>query len=160
MIEGLATFEIMKMGIFIVFIVCLLGSAIYGVTQNMRKDYHKTTGIITTDDVNGSQSIIYTVDDKEYIQTVLFKTTITNNVTTKTPTHVAGPCTIYYSSKNPNDYSINVSPVLMTKGISIVLCVISILAILYFIFLRKNRNLAGVMGGVNIGTSLLNRIVK
>ena len=75
MLDALATFEIIKVGLTTLLFVCIFCSAIYGVISSMRKNYQKTSGNITTDDVNKKQIITYTVEGKEYTQSVLFKST-------------------------------------------------------------------------------------
>lgn len=157
MLKGLATLQIMKTGIGVLFLLCFLSSAIYGVVSSMRKNYQKVSGNITTDTTANNQTVTYIVADKEYNQNVPFTTKIINNVTTTTPTHVAGPCTIYYAQANPNDYSVNINPVFMTQVISGVLCLLSMVSIGGLVFLRSNREVAGVLGGVDIFNNLFNR---
>lgn len=125
----------------------ILCSVIGCLGNSMTKNYQKTQGNITTDVVNKNQTITYIVD-KEYVHIVPF-------LTRTNPRYENGSCTVYYAPNNPNDYSINVNPSFMLGIISIVLCVL-VSAIMWFLFLRSNKDVAGVLGGINAASTVSN----
>jgi ATP-dependent Zn protease len=157
--QGLADYEIIKSGISVVVILYLLCSAVSFLIYSMSKNYQKTEGIINTNTSNQTQTIIYTVD-KEYIQIVPFQITNINNVTTSNPVYQTGNCIVYYAKNNPNDYNINTNPVLVLKIASGFLCFLVIIGILWFLFLRSNKGVAGVLGGINAANIVSNSFLN
>ena len=149
--DGLATYQIIKTGFFLFLIVLFLCIAIGLVFYNLSKNYLSTTicDIKSIPNSNYQQTVSYLVNGKAYKQTIPGTTTTTNNVTTTTYAYPEGKCTMYYASANPNDYSLNFSPTTASGIFAGVLFVIALLMTLYFIFLRSNKEFAGVMGGID-----------
>ena len=145
--NGLATYEIIKMGFCLFIIICLLSSAIYWLINSFSKNYQKVQGNIVT--VNNNQVLTYTVD-KQYTQTIPFTTTTTNNVTTSKPTFPDGACTVYYAQKNPTDYSVNSNPLFISEILTAVFCFIGIFMIFFLYYLSTHREVAGILAGVDI----------
>ena len=152
--NGLATYEIMKTGFQLLIIFCLLSSAIYCLINSFFKNYQQIQGNIVT--TTNNQVLTYTVD-KQYTQMIPFTTTTTNNITTSKPTFPDGTCTVYYAKTNPTDYSVNSNPLFISEIFTAVLCFIAIIMSLFLLFLSKNKDAAGVLGGVNIASSLISR---
>jgi hypothetical protein len=151
LMDGLATYQIIKTGFFLFLIVLFLCIAIGLVFYNLSKNYLSTTicDIKSIPNSNYQQTVSYLVNGKAYKQTIPGTTTTTNNVTTTTYAYPEGKCTMYYASANPNDYSLNFSPTTASGIFAGVLFVIALLMTLYFIFLRSNKEFAGVMGGID-----------
>lgn len=149
--DGLASYQIIKTGFFLFLIVLFLCIAIGLVFYNLSKNYLSTTicNIKSIPNSNFQQTVTYSVNGKVYTQTVQGKTTTTNNVTKTDYAYPEGNCTLYYASANPNDYALNFSPTTASGIFAGVLFVIAILMTIYFIFLRSNRQFAGVMGGID-----------
>ena len=149
--DGLATYQIIKTGFFLFLIVLFLCIAIGLVFYNLSKNYLSTTicEIKSIPNSNFQQTVTYSVNGKAYKQTIPGTTTTTNNVTTTNYAYPEGKCTMYYASANPNDYSLNFSPTTASGIFAGVLFVIALLMTLYFIFLRSNKEFAGVMGGID-----------
>jgi len=156
--KGLATYELIKLGFLIYFVGCFLCCAIYGFVSNMKKNYQKTQGNIVTNTDN-TQTLKYTVNNKEYTRIIPFKPEyIDSKTNVRTPpmaAYTTGSCSVYYQEKDPENYSININPTFMTGVISSILCFVGCFACLSFAFLNKNREVAGVMGGVDIASSLI-----
>lgn len=149
--DGLATYQIIKTGFFLFLIVLFLCIAIGLVFYNLSKNYLSTTicDIKSIPNSNFQQTVSYSVNGKAYKQTIQGTTTTTNNVTTTNYAYPEGKCTMYYASANPNDYALNFNPTTASGIFAGVLFIIAILMTLYFIFLRSNKEFAGVMGGID-----------
>jgi len=125
----------------------------------MSKNYQKTEGIINTNTSNQTQTLTYTVD-KEYIKIIPFQITNINNVTTSNPVYQTGNCIVYYAKNNPNDYNINTNPVFILEIASGFLCLLVIIGILWFLFLRSNRGVAGVLGGIDAAQTVSDSFLR
>lgn len=157
--QGLADYKIIKSGISVVVIFYLLCSAISFLIYSMSKNYQKTEGIINTITSNQTQTLTYTVD-KEYIKIIPFQITNINNVTTSNPVYQTGNCIVYYAKNNPNDYNINTNPVFILEIASGFLCLLVIIGILWFLFLRSNRGVAGVLGGIDAAQTVSDSFLR
>lgn len=150
-INGLASYEIFKSSLTVVILAMLLMCASYFVYSSYDKNYVTTKCNITTNN-NQTQTLTYSVNDKNYTQTIPFVVNKNNN---KTPSFSNGICTVYYAEKNPNDYSVNYNPLYITGGISSLLCILLIGSIAWVFFLNSNRDIAGVMGGLNVTKNMI-----
>ncbi len=155
--DGLATYEIIKTGFGLFMIVLLLCFAIYFIIYNLKQKYLSTTicEIKSIPDSNFQQSLTYTVDGQKYNYTISGVTTTVNNVTKTNYAHREGKCKIYYPKSRPSEYNINVNPTNVSLIFAGVLFVIAIFMTLYFLFLRSNREFAGVMGGLSAANTLI-----
>jgi len=155
MMDGLASYEIYKTGFCIIIIICCFCSTVGLTIYNMNKNYVSTTICTIKNLANFEQSVSYTVNNVVYTKNIPAKVTTVNGVSNTNYAYPEGQCTLYYASANPNDFSVNANPTVITQILSIVLCVIGILAILWLLFLQSHRDLAGVMGGIDAGQSIL-----
>jgi ATP-dependent Zn protease len=150
--DGLATYEIIKTG-FTIFIMCLFLCCAVGLTiNNLSKNYISTKNCNITSNVDKSQILTYTVD-KQYTQQINPTITTNNNVSTKNYAYQNGPCTLYYPSANPSVYSVNSNPTTVSEIIAGILCCLTILTFLWFLFLRSHRGVAGVVGGIDVANT-------
>lgn len=155
--EGLATFEIWKTGFGILIIGLLLCGAIWMALNSRKKHYILTTdcNITNNNDMNKSQTVTYTVDGKKYVKNVPGTTVTQNHVSSSQYTWPEGSCKLYYALADPNDYSINSNPATVFTIVSVVLLVICIGTIIWFLFLRSHKEVAGVVGGIDAAQSVL-----
>ena len=156
--EGLATYEILKTGFFVFVIIIILCIGISLTFYNMNLNYISTEGTITLNTDQLTETLIYFVNDKQYTQKILPITNNNNKIITTQPAYPIGSCIVYYSKTNPNVYNINSNPTIISGIISSVLCVIATIALLWLLFLRNNRDVATVMGGINIVNSLTDKL--
>ena len=155
--SGLATYQIIKTGFGIFFIILLLCGAIYMVYYTHKKNYQVASRCnITsnTDDNQVTQSLTYIIQGETYNKIVPAQITTQNNISTKRYAHSDGSCKLYYAGANPNDYSVNANPSTVSKIIAGVLFFFAILSIGWFIFLRANRDVAGVVGGIDAASTV------
>jgi hypothetical protein len=117
----------------------------------MSLNYVTTTGQITLNSDNTTQTLTYSVNNQDYRQTLPSVLDKNNN---RTFTQKVGSCTVYYSSSKPNNYSINVNPTFTSEVIAGILFVIAILASLWFYFLYTHPEYAAVLGGINAVKSI------
>ena len=161
--NGLGTYATSQAGIGLFVIILIFLSSIGFLYYSLSKNYQKVKGFIKTDNESKIQILKY-VADQEYTKIIYFSTTTTKNknenVTTSSPQYPNGECTIYYAKNNPTDIGININPVLMSQICSCVLCILSISSGVWFYFLRKNKNLAGVVGGLSVANVLTSSITK
>jgi uncharacterized membrane protein len=157
LMDGLATYEIWKTGFGIFILVLFLGGAIWMENNSRKKHYISTTdcNIVNNNDSSKTQTVTYTVDGKKYVKIVPSTPVIQNNVTSYQYTWPEGSCKLYYASANPNDYSISSNPATIFTIISVVLLVFCIGTVLWFVFLRSNREVAGVVGGIDAAHTVL-----
>jgi hypothetical protein len=155
--DGLATYEIIKSGFGLAFMVLLLIIGIVFAIYNMKKKYLSTTvcNIKSIPNSNYDQKLTYTVNDKNYEYIIPGVTTTIKNVTTRKYAHREGNCTLYYPKKNPEEYIINYNPTTGSTIFVVVLLIFTIISALWFLFLRSNREFAGVMGGVSVADSII-----
>jgi len=153
MMEGLASYEIFKTGFFMLIMICCFCCAIYLTIYNINLHYVSTPGNITLNADKLTETLVYTVNSKQYTQTITptTSTSTVNNISTTTtrPTYSVGSCTVYYPSNTPESYSVNVNPTSMAEIFTGVTCCLSICMLLWFLFLRSNRDVAGVVGGID-----------
>ena len=149
--DGLATYEIIKTGFTLFIIVLLLVGAIALTIYNWNKNYISTTNcnIVSSNDGSYSQTVTYSVNNKQYVKTVPAMVTIVDNVQKYNFAFNPGSCTLYYASADPNTFSINLNPTFISQIASGVLFVVAIIGFFWFTFLRSNKNVAGVMGGID-----------
>lgn len=154
--DGLATFQLIKTGfmVFIFFIITCL--VLYFFISDYNQNYESTTGtIIQNRDL--SETLTYTVAGKTYTQQIPpIITQATQNAPARTSyAYPAGNNVVYYSRKNPNIFNIGTNPTTMT-GIGLTVAVILLVgSILWFLFMRANRNVAGVVGGIDVAHGLI-----
>jgi len=155
--DGLATYELIKTGFAIFILVILLFISINLIFYNINQNYQSSTICKVASITDGSfmQTLTYTVNNKVYNKIVQPALIVNNNVTTKNYQYPEGLCTIYYPQNNPDSYSLNVNPTTISQIIAGILLVIVIFASLWFMFLRSNRNVAGVVGGIDASRSIL-----
>ena len=155
--DGLATYQIIKSGFGLAFIVLLLFIAIVFTINNMKKKYLSTTvcNIKSIPNSNYDQKLTYTVNGQNYEYIIPGVTTTTNNVTTRNYANREGNCTLYYPKKNPEEYSLNYNPTTVSTIFAVVLFIIAIMSGIWFLFLRSNREFAGVMGGISAADTII-----
>ena len=155
--DGLATYELIKTGFAIFILVILLFISINLIFYNINQNYQSSTICKVASITDGSfmQTLTYTVNNKVYNKIVQPALIVNNNVTTKNYQYPEGLCTIYYPQNNPDSYSLNINPTTVSQIIAGILLVIVIFASLWFMFLRSNRNVAGVVGGIDASRSIL-----
>ena len=155
--DGLATYELIKTGFAIFILVILLFISINLIFYNINQNYQSSTICKVASVTDGSfmQTLTYTVNNKVYNKIVQPALIVNNNVTTKNYQYPEGLCTIYYPQNNPDSYSLNINPTTVSQIIAGILLVIVIFASLWFMFLRSNRNVAGVVGGIDASRSIL-----
>jgi hypothetical protein len=155
--KGLASYELFKMGFMLYMFFCFLGCSIYFLIKSISKNYQKIGGNITNNSDN-TQTLTYTVNNKNYVKIIPFTmgTTDKNGVyTPPRPAYSPGNCTVYYAEKDPDDYQVNINPVFISKIITGILCVLSCLMLGSFIFFSKNREAAGVVGGIDAASTVV-----
>jgi hypothetical protein len=156
--QGLATYEIYKTG-FTIFIMILCFCCAIGVTiYNFNQNYLSTSKCNIVLGSGQSEILTYDVNDKTYVQTIPPSVTTNKNVTTVTPAYKTGACTLYYKSADPNAYSVNYNPTTVSGIVAAILCCLAILTAGWFLVLRANPELAGVMGGINAATSVISSV--
>ena len=155
--DGLATYEIIKTGFGLFLIVLFLCIAIALIFYNMNKNYLSTTicNIKSIPNSNFQQTLVYSVNGQKYDYIISGVTTTVNNVTKTRYAYPEGNCSIYYPSANPSDYNVNINPTIVSEIAAGVLFVIAILATLWFLFLRSNKEFAGVMGGIDVARNTI-----
>ena len=155
--DGLATYQIIKSGFGLAFIVLLLCFAIGFAINNNKKKYLSTTicNIEPIPNSNYEQKLTYSVNGQKYEYNIPGVTTRYKNVTTTNYAHRAGNCTLYYPKANPSEYSLNYNPTTVSSIFVVVLFIIAILSGMWFLFLRSNREFAGVMGGVSAADTII-----
>ena len=156
--DGLASYQIFKTGItlffMILFLCCAIGLVIYTINQN----YVPTTICNVTTNTDKSQILTYTINNKQYVRNVPAVTTNNNNVVTTHSAHTDGKCTLYYPKETPDSisYGVNTNPATISQIIAGVLCFITLLMFLWFNFLKANRGVAGVVGGLDAAQTVAN----
>lgn len=154
--DGLATFELIKTGfmIFIFFIITCL--VLYFFIIDYNQNYESTTGtIIQNRDL--SVTLTYTVAGKTYTQQIppIITQANQNAPARSSYAYPAGPNLVYYSRKNPNIFNVGTNPTTMT-GIGLAVAIFLLVgSILWFLFMRANRNVAGVVGGIDVAHGLI-----
>lgn len=157
--DGLATFELIKTGfmIFIFFIITCL--VLYFFISDYNQNYESTTGtIIQNRDL--SETLTYVVAGKTYTQQIppIITQATQNAPAILTYAYPAGNNVVYYSRKNPNVFNVGSNPTTMT-GIGLAVSVVLLVgSILWFLFMRANRNVAGVVGGIDVAHGLIGAI--
>lgn len=156
--EGLATYEIWKTGFGLFVLVLCLCCAIGITVYNYNKNYISTTicNVKSSSDGSFTQTVTYTVNNKEYVKYIPASSTKQNKVTRLSYAYPEGNCTLYYASNDPNTYSVNSNPTVISGIISAVLCVIAVVGFIWFLFLRSHRDVAGVVGGIDAARTVLN----
>jgi hypothetical protein len=158
--SGLAGYEIFKTGAFLLLMTCILFCVVGLLISNINKNYVSTTicNIVSnpiTPISNHEQTLTYSVNGKQYVKIIPGISTTANNIKTINYAYQEGSCTLYYASANPDDYSITYNPTTMSGiGAGILLFVI-ILIYLWLSFLRSNRDVAGVFGGISAAKSVI-----
>lgn len=159
--KGLATYQLIKLSGILYISVCFLCSGMYFLISNISKNYQKTQGNIITNK-NNTQTLTYTVNNILYTQNIPFTLqTVDTKTNITTPPHaqfIDGQCTVYYAQNNPNDYNVNTNPLFMSQILTGVLCCFSCFSCLSFIFFYKNREVAGVVGGIDVANSFIRNI--
>jgi len=161
--NGLAMYEIIKTGFFFLLLLICFSGSIGITTYNVNLNYTSTTGKITLNADGLYQTLTYIVDNKEYYQTIKPITTTQKNasqqnITTSVPAFPVGPCKLYYSKSDPNKYSINYNPTIISGIGASVLCCLSLFTLLWLLFLRQNKDVAGVVGGISAASNIANII--
>lgn len=154
--DGLATYEIIKTGFMLFIIVLLLVGAIGITIYNINKNYISTTNcnVVSSTDGSYTQTVTYTVANQKYVKNIPANIVQNNNQQQISFAYPPGICTLYYASADPNNYSVNANPTFISTIISGVLFLVSLLGFLWFTFLRSNRNVAGVMGGIDVAETV------
>jgi|694.fasta_scaffold135885_3 hypothetical protein len=160
LIDGLAGYEILKTGLGLVIIICFLLSAIYFAISSYSKNYQSINGTITSNTIQKTQTLTYTVNNKLYTQNIPFTIKTENNQQILTPTYSDGNCTVYYAGSNPDDYSVNMNPLYFSGIGSSVLCIIALLSSIWLYFLYTHKEVAGVIGGIDAASSVTNMMFR
>jgi len=156
--DGLGTYAVYKAGLGIVILVIVMIVIIGFIIYHKNKNYVSTQDCNIKSNTNDkSQILTYKVNDVVYTKTIPPTTKTTNNVQTTEYTHPEGSCTVYYSSVDPNVYNVGADPTTLFEIIASILCFLIIISIIWFYVLRSNKSLAGVMGGIDVATSLVGR---
>jgi hypothetical protein len=123
----------------------------------MQLNYQSSTICNITNSIDSSfrQTITYTVDNKVYTKIAEPVDMVINNRPTKNFRYPYGTCTVYYPKNDPDNYTINMNPITTSQIISLILLIIGILTVMWFIYLKYNRNVAGVVGGIDASRSIL-----
>lgn len=150
LMQGLASYEIYKTGFIIIIMLCSLCCAVSMTINNFLKNYQKTDKCNIKLNSDKTEILTYTVS-KEHIKNIPSVTTTDNktHVTTTLPKFNEGPCTVYYPKNNHEEYNVNNNPTIITGIISGIICCLAFLTFLWFLFLRSNREVAGVVGGID-----------
>lgn len=160
--DGLASYQIFKTGfslfLMVLFLCCAIGLVIYTINQN----YVPTTICNVTTNTDKSQVLKYTIDKKEYVRNIPAITTNNNNVVTTHSPHTNGKCTLYYPKETPDSmsYGVNTNPTTMSLILAGVLCVVTLGMFFWFNFLKSNRGVAGVVGGLDAANTVANMFRK
>jgi len=127
--------------------------------NNINRKYLSTTtcNIVSNKDSSFTQTVTYKVDNTEYTQNIPANIIKNKNDTTLSYAHPEGNCKLYYSNKDPNIYSVNSDPVQVSIISTIAVLVIGIIVVIYFIFIRSHRKFAGIMGGIDIASSIFKK---
>jgi len=154
LMKGLAGYEIFKTGAFLVLMTCILFCVVGILISNINKNYISTTicNIVSnpvTPTSNYTQTVTYSVNGKEYIKIIPANARTVNKTITYEYAHREGPCTLYYASANPDDYSITYNPTMISGIGASILFVLIIIIYLWLSFLRSNEDVAGVVGGIS-----------
>lgn len=172
--SGLATYEIYKTGfmVFIIYISFMLSSGC--LFYNGFKNYQKIEGTITTNEKEKYQTLTYFID-KEYSHKIFYtinnnkstnnNTSVnnnasanvnvsTNNSTVSSPQYTDGKYTVYYPKDKPEEYNLSYNPFYINIVITIIYLIIVIIGFMYFYFLRSNRDVAGVIGGLDVASDV------
>lgn len=157
--DGLASYEVFKTGaILVVLFICFcisIGLAIY----NYNKHYTSSSNcnIVNSNDGFFTQKATYVVNGQNYIKTIQpnVSRNSNSNIDTKNYANADGPCTAYYPDGFPNEVSINSNPFIVSEIIAGILFIIVFFGIIWFSFLRTHRNVAGVVGGIDVAQTVL-----
>jgi len=154
--EGLATYQLIKTGFSLLMLICVFLSSIGFLFYNINKNFVSTTECTISNNPNSNfeQTVVYYVNNVKYTKNIPPTSVTNNNVTTLRYSFPEGNCTLYYASANPNDYSINGNPTTFSGIIAAVLCVVSFLGMGWFYFLQTNKEFAGVMGGIEVSQNI------
>lgn len=152
--SGLASYEIIKTGVILFILVVCFCIFLYLTIRDLNKNYISTSMCNIKSNTDNTQILTYTVDNQTYTKNIPPSTTTQNNQTTIKPTYPEGSCTLYYASKDPNDYNVNSDPTTVMTIISVVILIIVIIIFIWLLFLRSNREVAGVVGGIDVVSSV------
>ena len=158
--NGLASYGIFSSGVSLFFIILFFCIAIGFLIYNINQNYLSTTICNIVSNPDKSQTVTYTVNNKQYVKSILPVQITNNNVTTTNVAYLEGSCTLYYPSANPDSYSLYYNPTTISGIISGVLFLLSVLSYFWFSFLKSNRDVAGVAGGLNVANSVINMFGK
>lgn len=160
--EGLATYQILKTGFMLLIIIIFFGLAVWLVFHNISLNYLSTPicNITNVDENAKKQKLVYNVNSKEYVKDIEPRSNLDTktNVTTYSYAYPTGQCTLYYPSANPDSFSVNSNPTTVSFIMAGILLIITILGVIWFLFLRSNKDFAGVIGGIDVADSLITRI--
>ena len=157
--DGLATFELIKTGfmIFVFFMITCL--VLYFFITDYNQHYESTTGTIIQNR-DSSETLTYTVKGKTYSQQIppIITQATQNAPAIITYAYPAGTNVVYYSRTNPNVFNVGSNPTTI-MGIGLIISVILLVgSIIWFLFMRSNRNVAGVVGGIDVAHGLIGAI--
>jgi len=156
--NGLASYQIIKTGFGIFFIILLLCGALYMVYYTNKKNYQSTDKCNISsnkDDNQFTQSLTYIINSETYNKQIPAQVITQNKVSTKQYAYPEGLCKLYYAKANPNDYSVNANPSTISRIIAGILFFLAILSIVWLMFLRSHRDVAGVVGGIDAASSVV-----
>jgi len=162
MLEAFGSYELLKTGFYIIMMCSFFCAASLVVTTTILTNYESVPGNITLNADKLTETLIYTVNGKQYTKTINPIATTNNNITTTIPALNIGSCTVYYVSGDPDNYSINFNPknikVLFTSTICCLITCALICSISWFTFLRSNPGAAGVIGGIDATDTVVSSI--
>ena len=148
--NGLAQYEILRSGVTVVICLLCICSASFSIFSSYNKHYILTTGTVTnnysSNNIFTSQTLNYTVDNQKY--TFDIPLTTNNKSKTSRATYQTGNVSVYYSKNNPQIYHVGNNPMILSEIWLCVACILTVFSILWFIFIRKNKDLAAATGGI------------
>jgi preprotein translocase subunit YajC len=157
--DSLANLEIFKSSftIFIVsFIIILI---IYFLLNQYNEHYKKTIGnIIQNNDF--SETLIYIIDGKQYTHEIpphIIPAT-QNAPEAKAFKYPAGANNVYYASIDNNIFNVGTNPITLTGLGMGIATLILIGSIIWFLFIRSNKNFASIFGDIGLSQNIIGTI--
>jgi hypothetical protein len=147
--DGSANYELIKTGLFLVVIIVLLSVSIYYFVKIGQQNYQSSSicNVVNSIDSSFRQTLTYTANNQVYTKIVepVYTVVTPPTLTFKYP---YGKCTVYYPKNNPDDYTLNMNPITTNQIIASVLFAVAMVILIWFIYLKYNRYVAGVPGGI------------
>jgi len=158
MLDALGSYEIYKTLFFIIIMLSCFCCAVSLTIKTIQKNYVSVPGNITLNADNLTETLTYTVKGKKYTKTILPVTVTNNNIKTTIPASNTGSRTVYYPSADPDSYILDFNPTYIPAIFSAVTCCLLICMISWFIVLRSNSGVAGIVGGIDVTQTIASSI--